>query len=221
MRFWTHIVAFRSRRAAGLLLVLALILFALSFAIRMPVVDQLDLRVTRGIQSYRSPAADTIAESLTFCGNATTLIVLTALVAAFLLFARRGKIAVMVLATLIGLPLDWIVKEIVGRPRPSRSLVEVLLPTVGLSFPSGHAMASVTFYGFLAFLAWVHLPADRGRVAATVALAVLPVLISLSRIYVGAHWLSDILGGWCGGLFCLVALAEIYRGKGSGGRGKG
>src|SRR5437762_635231 len=85
--------------------------------------------------------------------------------------------------------------SVVGRPRPSHDLVDVLLPALGLSFPSGHAMAAVMFYGFFALMAWVHHPQRKRRLFFVTAFVLIAVCISLSRIYVGAHWLSDVLGG--------------------------
>jgi undecaprenyl-diphosphatase len=72
-------------------------------------------------------------------------------------------------------------------------------------------MGAVLFYGFLAYLAYVLIPDRRRRLMAVALLAPLPILIGVSRIYVGGHWFSDVIGGWIVGLFFLVGFAEAYR----------
>ncbi len=102
------------------------------------------------------------------------------------------------------------VKSIVDRPRPSPELVQVMMPTQGESFPSGHAVYAIVFYGFLFYLT----PKLISRpVLARALQAFLVVLIGLtmaSRIYLGAHWFSDILGGLFLGGLVLTATIVIY-----------
>jgi undecaprenyl-diphosphatase len=204
-------VALRGKQAIGFMALFAGLFLALSFAIHQPGMEAFDLRFTKSVQQARSPIMDVIATAFTTLGNSPVLVALGVLVAAWMVKVRRPRAAILVAVSLLGLPLNMLLKEIVERPRPDRSVVEVLLPTFGLSFPSGHAMASTMFYGFLAFMAWVHIPNQANRVRIAVALGLTAVLVSLSRIYVGAHWLSDVVGGWTAGLFCLVLLAEVYK----------
>ena len=84
-------------------------------------------------------------------------------------------------------------KEIVGRLRPAE-MYQAYLET-GFAFPSGHAALSLALYGFLSYLAWKYLP--RGRAIAMIVLAaLLSAAIGFSRLYLGVHYLSDVLAGF-------------------------
>jgi len=101
-------------------------------------------------------------------------------------------------------------KLIVGRPRPSPHLVSVFRTLGSNGFPSGHATFFVTFFGFLAFLS---LQARRSstRIAAPAACGLLIALVGLSRVYLGEHWPSDVLGGYLLGSFWLALSIEAHR----------
>jgi membrane-associated phospholipid phosphatase len=201
----------RENRAILFLGVLALGFLALSLVVHLPAMLKVDQPITRALQTARSPVVDLAARSLSFLGNTLTLVAIGAAAAVALLLARRPWAAALTAFGVLGVGLNHGVKGMIGRPRPTETMVDVILPAIGLSFPSGHAMASVMVYGFLAFLAWVHVPHRRARVTVTMILAVLPLAIGISRIYLGAHWFSDVIGGWTAGLFLLFLMAETYK----------
>jgi undecaprenyl-diphosphatase len=209
--FQRWIIDLRSRQAAGLLTVMAASFLVLSLGIHQPGVERVDLTVTRAFQSLRVPLVEWLMIGFSFLGNSATLSVVGLGSAAWMLRRGHRLAALLTALTLFGLPLNMIVKEIVGRPRPDGSLVSVVMPTIGLSFPSGHAMASTMLYGFLAALAWMHVRSPSRRMRAAFGFAATALMISLSRVYLGAHWISDVVGGWTAGLFCLLILVEVYR----------
>ncbi|HSI73525.1 MAG TPA: phosphatase PAP2 family protein, partial [Fimbriimonas sp.] len=167
--------------------------------------------VTTGLQRFQGRWLYAIMLGFTALGNTQTLIVVAVALAMYLFYRQRPLAAILTVSTLLGLLLNMLIKDLVGRPRPSGDLVSILAPTIGLSFPSGHAMASTTLYGFLAFLCWMHVPDCSLRIAASVAFASTAVMVSVSRIYLGAHWFTDVMGGWTAGLFLLVVIVEIYK----------
>lgn len=141
----------------------------------------------------------------------------------FLLFAvglpvlwawRRGahRIAAFLTVTSIGGGLvDTAVKVAVGRPRPE--VDEPIATAFGKSFPSGHSMAAVVCYGAL-LLVFLPLLTGRWRTFAVAATALLVVLIGFSRLTLGVHYVSDVLGGYVLGaawLSASVAAFEIWR----------
>ena len=119
------------------------------------------------------------------------------------LLSRRIRLALIVALILIGqTAFTHVVKEVVERPRPPWPH---LVAATGYSFPSGHTTTSTVTYGLLAVVAWrSRLPALARRVAVTAGV-LLPFLVGLSRIALGVHYPSDVLGGWLAGI-AFVAL---------------
>jgi len=104
------------------------------------------------------------------------------------------------------------VKFLVDRPRPSAGLVDVSEKTSGLSFPSGHVTAAVLVYGFIFYLAGFLIPARFLRLLVQASCLVVVVLTVLQRVYVGAHWPSDVLGGLLfGGLLLALLIWSHHR----------
>ncbi len=118
----------------------------------------------------------------------------------------------LVLATMLGRLANAVVKELVERPRPSGSLIEVSAnQPSSFSFPSGHAEGAIALYGFIFFLASVYAPAGRLRVAIQALCLWVIVATGLERVYVGDHWPSDVLGGYYFGALFLAAIIWIER----------
>jgi membrane-associated phospholipid phosphatase len=101
------------------------------------------------------------------------------------------------------------VKELVGRPRPPAAIL--LKPVAGPSFPSGHATQAVAVYGMLAALLAAATPSWARKVAAWAAAVVIVGVVPVSRLYLGAHWLTDVLGGLVLGAAWLFALLTSVR----------
>ena len=100
--------------------------------------------------------------------------------------------------------LDVALKRVFHRPRPMWGLP--LLTARGWSFPSGHAMGSLVAYGMLAYLLLreTHLGRHQ-RMLAIISAALLVLLIGLSRLYLGVHYFSDVIGGYAAGVVWLAA----------------
>jgi undecaprenyl-diphosphatase len=132
-------------------------------------------------------------------------------VACLILYRRRRLVdAALIPLVLAGAELlNTVLKLAFHRPRPEVAFVH--LDTY--SFPSGHAMVSTAMYGALAYLAWSRVRTGRGRFALVAGTVVLLSLICFSRLYLGVHYLSDVLAGAAGGAFWLalaIALQTIY-----------
>jgi undecaprenyl-diphosphatase len=116
----------------------------------------------------------------------------------------------LLLVTLLQGLSNHLIKTAIGRPRPADTLVEVLLPQHGNSFPSGHVMFYTVFFGFLFFLAWTRLHRSVWRTLVLVVTGALVLLIGPSRMYVGAHWLSDVIAAHLISLVILLFAIEFY-----------
>jgi undecaprenyl-diphosphatase len=107
--------------------------------------------------------------------------------------------------------LNLIVKTVVARPRPSADLVHVFLTLQDFSFPSGHVMFYTAFYGFLMFLSFTLLKRSWTRYLINTVLILLVGLVGISRMYLGEHWASDVLGGYLLGSLVLIFGIILYR----------
>jgi membrane-associated phospholipid phosphatase len=129
-----------------------------------------------------------------------------------LVFKFRVEAWGLLLSVAGGEALNRFIKLIIGRPRPAANLVEIMQVERTQSFPSGHVTFYACYFGFLFFLAYTHLP--RGSFARRAALTIcaLPILlIGFSRVYLGAHWPSDVLGAYLFGGLWLGFSLHVYR----------
>jgi len=101
--------------------------------------------------------------------------------------------------------LNFLIKNIIQRPRP---VGHRLIDESGYSFPSGHSMVSMAFYGYFIYLINKNVKSKKTRILATIGLTCLIVSIGLSRIYLGVHYTSDVLGGFC----IAVSYLMVYTG---------
>jgi membrane-associated phospholipid phosphatase len=131
-------------------------------------------------------------------GSLEALVLVSLLVAIALLVRRNwSPLAAWLVAVLGGEALNLLLKDLFARPRPH--FERPLVVETSFSFPSGQAMESLVVYGMLAYFA-VLASRDRGkRVISVGGAAVLVVLIGLSRLYLGAHYFSDVVGGFAAG----------------------
>ncbi len=158
-----------------------------------------------GPSSWMDPAMRTISR----LGGVVPLVLL--LLATSLVLRARAHLAhlavpAMAVAAVAIVPL---LKFIVDRPRPTAEVVDILYPVGGLSFPSGHAFTAVALLGVVFYLAGRLCGPNRYAVLALrAAIGVLILAIGMSRIYLGVHWASDILGGYLMGGLTLYAVVK-------------
>jgi undecaprenyl-diphosphatase len=147
--------------------------------------------------------------SLIFGGWPAALVVLAIGIVVWWRVGRLEAIMIPVggLITLVDTPL----KLAINRPRPSADLVQVLSRAQGSGFPSGHAFFAILVLGLTAYLICINLKNRILRMLALAGLIILILLIGTSRVYLGVHWPSDVIGGYLiGGVF-LTALIWFHR----------
>ncbi|HKJ09450.1 MAG TPA: VTT domain-containing protein [Gammaproteobacteria bacterium] len=167
----------------------------------------LDLLLYRWLQNLRTPWADRVMVALTELGDATVLTAVVAATALWLAWRRRWKALGHWLATAAGAAIMVrILKLTLQVPRPAP-----LYEGAGaFAFPSAHAGTNLAVYGFLAVLVARELAPER-RWLPYVGASALIVLIAFSRLYLGAHWLSDVIGGLALGLSWTALMGIAYR----------
>lgn len=162
------------------------------------------------------------ARDITSLGGYAVLWLVSLAAIGYLLMVRERAEAVLVAVSVAGgTALNSLLKIGFGRPRPE--LVSPLADVFTASFPSGHAMMSaVTYLTLGVMLAQTQ---EKRRAAAFILAmaAIVTVLVGVSRIYLGVHWPSDVLAGWCAGaawaMFCWVAAAWFDMRRRAKGRG--
>ena len=165
-----------------------------------------DQSVTAAIEQFHGPAHDRAARAITFLGGHAFLLPAT-IVAVGLLLLRGHRVSAVLFSGVVvgGLLLEMILKIVYHRARPS--LWPALVTERTYSFPSGHATMATLFYGGVAAVV-LHLsrrPVVRG---VTLALATaLILLIAYTRVYLGAHWTTDVVAGILIGFFWVVICA--------------
>ena len=172
-----------------------------------------DLSVSKTIQAITIPGLLSFMSAVSFIGNTWHPYALVAITVVILLVSRfRSEAAALALSTAGSAVLNSLIKILIARPRPSINLVSVVGNLDSRSFPSGHVTFYVCYFGFLFFVAYAVLP--RGSLARRLALLLLPlpiILVGLSRVYLGAHWPSDALGGYLFSGMWLGFSLHMYR----------
>jgi undecaprenyl-diphosphatase len=187
---------------------LLLALLAQQVIARGPLTD-LDHPIQRFAVSHRSVPMTDVMQLLSQLGSSVFLLPLILLSVAYFVFRDRNwkPPAVLAAAFVTDILLQNVVKTVVGRHRPPLSVMIGRYP--GDSFPSGHTTQSLVVYGLIALLL-IRTHASWPRAPILVAASLLVLLIGTSRIYLGAHWLTDVAGGLLLGSFWLLTLHALF-----------
>ena len=169
-----------------------------------PLVD-VDDAVSRYLAAHRARRFTAVMLVLSRLGSPVTSFVVVGVLAIYFLTRRRYYEPVLLVLAVAGAELvDVVLKVLIARQRPSFTNPLQLLTTY--SFPSGHAMGSMACYGLLAYLLMRHTPRWSSRVTIGVIAVVIVLLIGFSRVYLGEHFMSDVLGGYAGGFVWLIVV---------------
>ncbi len=148
-----------------------------------------------------SDFATPIAKFITNFGGA---IILIGLAFMLFIFIKNKKIGVSIISNLAIITLlNQLLKRIVQRPRPTEFRI---VEESGYSFPSGHSMVSMAFYGYLIYLIYKYVKNKYLKWISIILLSILICSIGISRIYLGVHYTSDVLGGF----FISISYLIIY-----------
>ena len=202
------------RRQRILLFVLILIsagFLALTALVILFPASSLDIGISHEIQEHHNAFIDELMYLVSCPGYMPEAPIMIGGVSLLLLLFKYKKAALFVLLTMLSGLISTIVKALVNRPRPSEDIVHIVLKTKQQSFPSGHVMFYVIFFGFLCVLMYQlqGIPKVLRILVIAFSLALM-FIIPVSRIYMGAHWFTDVLGGFLMGLVCLYLLSWLY-----------
>jgi undecaprenyl-diphosphatase len=172
----------------------------------------MDVQVTRALQSLGSPFFSELMNMISWPGFAPQAFLISALVVlALYVFGFHWEAVAAVFAATLPQAINMIVKDAIQRPRPTVDLVDVFRILDSYSFPSGHVMFYLGFFGFLWFLAYTLLKRSWLRTSLLILLGTFIALVGISRIYLGQHWASDVVGAYLLGSLTLVLNIWFYR----------
>lgn len=164
----------------------------------------LDSTIFNMIQMIRSDYLTDIFKIITLFGNASMLITISVLI---LVIVKNKKIGIMVILNLLAVGiLNQILKYIIQRPRPIENR---LIEESGYSFPSGHSMGSIAFYGLIIYFIFKYIKNKKIRNIYCIMLSLLILLIGISRIYLGVHYTSDVIAGFVISIAYLIVFITI------------
>ena len=158
------------------------------------------------ILNLRSEPVTAIMKVIT---NLSSAYVLIAITIGILLFVKNKKVGLCVASNLvITTLLNQLLKYIIQRPRPDGYR---LIAESGYSFPSGHSMVSMAFYGLIIYLIWKMVKNKKIKYISCGILGLLIPMIGFSRIYLGVHYASDVIGGFAISIVYLLLFTNIAR----------
>lgn len=206
--------------ALGLTLAFALVLLALigwavgwvlTQVLERQVLAWIDLPITRYLADHRVGWLTATLRGLSLLGSTAVLLPLIVAAGGLGWVRRRswGSAAFLVAAQLGAIVIYDIDKILVSRPRPA--VGQLVATATGFSFPSGHSAQVVAVWGALALMVFPALQTKAAKIATGSAVVVLALLVGFSRVYLGVHWSTDVLGGWALGALWLAALALAVR----------
>ncbi len=201
----------RPRVFAVVFAISVLFLVLLLFGILMsPGLAHLDSHVSAIIRSLRTPALTTLAIWITSIGNTSTMLVLVPLTALVLWLLGRHSGAILIVLTVAGGELiGSLIQILVHRARPV-GVGAIPLPAT-YSFPSGHALATSIYFGTLTFIVLGEVRNPALRYSLVALFGFLAIAIGMSRVYLGVHYLGDVLAGWLlGGAVVVVGILGYF-----------
>ncbi len=169
-------------------------------------IGRFDNAIYSVVSQHITPITTTIFKFITNLGGVITVLVVTLCI---LVFIKEKKYGIYVTINLVVITLiNQILKNIIQRPRPTEFRI---IDEVGYSFPSGHSMVSMAFYGFLIYLTYKNVQNKYLKWISCIILSILIILIGISRIYLGVHYASDVIGGFCFSIGYLIIFTKIIK----------
>ncbi|MCC3380803.1 phosphatase PAP2 family protein [Paenibacillus farraposensis] len=158
-------------------------------------VRHFDDKIISDIERLQSPVMTRLMKFFTIIGSGipVVFIILIAMFVLHRVLRHRQELLFLAIAVLGSVLLNTVLKLLFHRARPE---INRIIEANGYSFPSGHSMTAFSMYAALTFLLWKHIPSALGRILLIVLSSLFILAIGISRIYLGVHYPSDVLGGY-------------------------
>jgi undecaprenyl-diphosphatase len=169
---------------------------------------RLDLPVQRAVEGHRVGWVTSAMKIVTWLGASPVGWALVGVVALWAFLNGRPRVAIiLVIAFGLSVAVKVQFKALIDRPRPS---LAPLVHASGAAFPSGHALTAFVVFGLLPL---VLLPTGRARIVSWLGSALIVLAVGFSRIYLGEHWLTDVIGSYLLGALFVLSVAAILRNR--------
>jgi undecaprenyl-diphosphatase len=189
---------------------LALAAVVLSFSVRCALFFPADLYLAQQLQTLHNPLFRQIMQGITFWFGDWRVLILVAVALPIVWWRLGRREGIMLLIAALVININHLLKLAIQRPRPTPDLMQVLANESGWSFPSGHTFTAVMLLGMLAYLVATRCRKGILRTLLIIGLLILMLLVGISRVYLGVHWPSDILGACLWGGFFLSLLIYCF-----------
>ncbi len=170
--------------------------------------DKFDSYVYHKISKFITPGLTELVKLITFFGSSEFLVSIAGILLIFLFTNEKYSFnsSMIIINLILSALLNEGLKHIIQRSRPD---ILRLIDIHGYSFPSGHSMVSMSFYGLLIFLCLRNYKTKWKYIIISL-FTILILAIGLSRIYLGVHFVSDVLGGFCLGIAWIGAFSAVF-----------
>lgn len=190
-----------------ILLTLLLIFFVILLAlIKMNKTIEFDYNIYKLVISIKSDTITNLLKLITSLGD--TLCIIFIILLCFIIFKNKFYPKIITINILITVFINQVLKHIIQRPRPNFTH---LVEENGFSFPSGHSMAAFSFYGLFIYLIYKSNINKKIKILLITLLSLLIIMIGLSRVYLGVHYITDIIGGFTMSLIILISFTSFVK----------
>ncbi|MCZ8520387.1 MULTISPECIES: phosphatase PAP2 family protein [Paenibacillus] len=197
-------------RTLGISLFSVLGFGVVAFLMSKSYMDAFDAAVIAFVQGWEHPLLTAVMRAFSFIGDPLPVVILAVCVLVVQWTLLRHRLEVLLPVIILGGAAlgNALLKLLFHRQRPTLNRI---IEEAGYSFPSGHSMSALALYATLAFLLWRHLPTRRGRTAVVAASCAMILGIGLSRIYLGVHYPSDVVGAYFASGFWFTLWVWLYQ----------
>lgn len=186
---------------------LVIIFIIIAFCVEMPIIQKIDSTIYGIFSKFINKSATGIIKVITFLGN-NVIVVLVSLTL-LILKSTRKEIGIPAVVSVVSSTILMVtIKLLVARERPN------ILPLIfekSYSFPSGHAMVNTALYFTIAFFAGRYIKNKKIAIPITIFIYLFPIIIGLTRVYLGVHYISDVFAGIFIGCAVHIVVTELFK----------
>jgi membrane-associated phospholipid phosphatase len=171
----------------------------------------LDIHISKEIQENQNGLVNNIMIAISWFGRTTVSVIMVILLSLFLILQKHINEALLMISTLFSGIIGLALKMLINRPRPTKDIVVLLEDTKYQSFPSGHVLFYTVFFGSLILIVLTaNIFSNKTKMMLTMACLAMIFFGAVSRVYLGAHWFTDVLGGFILGIMFLFITGYYY-----------